>query len=146
VVITFNSTNFSGPVTKAVTINSNAANEPSARFEFTATVVQELAFNPSQFWFKDAEVGKVCAATITVTNNSTQPVTLTNYNTELQEFTLKLPKTPIAPGKSVEVIAELKPKSAVSVLNDNVTIQTTSKNEPAMYVRIFGSVKEFKFR
>lgn len=144
--ITFNSTNFTGQVTKAVTINSNAVNEPAARFEFTANVIQELAINPQQFWFKDAEVGRVATATISITNNSSEAVTLSSYNSGLQGLTLRLPKDPIAPGKSAEVIAELKAKTAVQVLNDGVSIQTTSKNEPNVYVRIFGSVKEFKFQ
>ncbi len=144
--ITFNSTNFTGQVTKAVTINSNAANDPAARFEFTANVIQEIAMNPQQFWFKDAEVGRVNSATITITNNSTEPVTLSSYNSGLQGLTVKLPKDPIAPGKSADVLAELKAKAAMQVLNDGVTIQTTSKNEPSVYVRIFGSVKEFKFQ
>jgi hypothetical protein len=144
--ITFNSTNFTGQVTKAVTINSNAANEAAARFEFTANVIQELAINPQQFWFKDAEVGRVATATISISNNSSEPVTLSSYNSGLQGLTLKLPKDPIAPGKTVDVAAELKAKAVAQVLNDGVSIQTTSKNEPNVYVRIFGSVKEFKFQ
>lgn len=146
VAITFNSTNFTGQVIKTVTINSNAANEPAARFEFTANVIQEIAINPQQFWFKDAEVGRISIATVTVTNNSDEPVTLSGYSSGLQGLTLKLPKDPIAPGKSAELVAELKAKAAVQVLNDGVTIQTTSKNEPNVYVRIFGAVKEFKFQ
>jgi hypothetical protein len=144
--ITFNSTNFTGQVTKAVTINSNAANDPAVRFEFTANVIQELAMNPQQFWFKDAEVGRVATATVSITNNSSEPVTLSGYNSALQGLTLKLPKDPIAPGKTIDILAELKAKAVAQVLNDGVSIQTTSKNEPNVYVRIFGSVKEFKFQ
>ncbi len=144
--ITFNSTNFSGKIHKSVTINSNAADAPQTTIEFEGNVIQELAVTPQQFWFQNAEVGRASYAKISITNNSTEPISLTSYESRCQGFTLILPKHPVKPGETVELTAELKAKSATQVLNDGVSIKTSSKNEPNVFVRIFGAVKEFKFQ
>lgn len=144
VLIAFNSANFNGKVHKTVTINSNAPSTPTV-VEFEGNVVQEIVVTPQQFWFQNAEVGRVTAAKISLTNNSAEPISLTSYESACQGFTLKLPKTPIKPGDTVELTAEMKAKNAIQVLNDAVVIKTSSPNEPEMIVRIFGSVKEFKF-
>jgi len=144
--ITFNSTNFSDSIHKSVTINSNAVNAPQLVVQFAGYVVQEISVSPQQFWFKDAEVGRPTWATIKLTNNSPEPITLTSYETGCQGFTLKLPQEPIKPGQTVDLTAELKAVKATQVLNDGVSIKTSSKNQPDVFVRIFGSVKEFKFQ
>lgn len=144
--ITFNSTNFSDSIHKSVTINSNAVNAPQLVVQFSGYVVQEISVSPPQFWFRDAEVGRPTWASVRITNNSTEPVTLTGYQTALQGFTLKLPKEPIRPGQSIDLMAELKAARATPVLSDGVSIKTSSKNQPDVFVRIFGSVKEFKFQ
>lgn len=145
VMVSFNSQNFSGKTRKTVTIHSNAPASPTV-VEFEANVVQEIAVNPQQFWFRDAEVGRTAKATITLTNNSKEPVSLTSYTCSVQGFSLTLPKTPIPPGKSVELTAELKAKTVMQVLSDGVSIKTSSRTEPDVFVRIFGSVKEFRFQ
>ncbi len=145
VMVSFNSQNFSGKTRKTVTIHSNAPSTPTL-VEFEANVIQEIAVNPQQFWFRDAEVGRAVKATITLTNNSKEPVSLTSYTCTVEGFSLTLPKAPIPPGKSVELTAELKAKAATQVLSDGVSIKTSSKTEPDVFVRIFGTVKEFKFQ
>lgn len=145
VLITFNSTNFTGKIHKTVTINSNAPSGATV-VEFEGNVVQEIAIEPQQFWFKDAEVGRVSSATVTLTNNSSEPIALTSYQSPRAGFSLTLPKDPIKPGGSVELVATLKAEAASQVLNESVSIKTSSKSEPDVYVRIFGAVKEFKFQ
>ncbi len=146
VVITFNSTNFSGKIHKTVTINSNAANAPQTMIEFEGNVIQEIAISPAQFWFRDAEVNRPSIARVVLTNNSSEPISLTGYTSNLHGLQLKLPSDPIKPGESIELAAELKAKGATQVLNERVAIKTTSKNEPEVQVLIFGAVKEFKFQ
>lgn len=145
VLITFNSTNFTGKIHKTVTVNSNTPGGPTV-VEFEGNVIQEIAIEPQQFWFKDAEVGRVSSAKVTLTNNSADSVTLTSYQSSRRGFSLTLPKEPIKPGGSVELVATLKPEAAIQVLNESVSIKTSSKSESEVYVRIFGSVKEFKFQ
>lgn len=144
-LITFNSKNFSGPVHKTVTVNSNSSNAPQTRIEFTATIIEEVSISPAQFFFKDAQTGRTATAALTIKNSGDKPLTLTGYRTHLAGFSLKLPSSPIKPGQSVQVVAEFKPKTAMPVLSDGVFLDTSSKNQPEIYIYVFGNVKEFKF-
>ncbi len=144
-LITFNSKNFTGTVHKTVTVNSNADGAPRTLIEFTATVVEDLAFTPMQFYFKDAEVGRKSTATISVKNESTKELMITGYRTQLESFVIKYPPKAIAPGESMELTAEFTPKKAVPVLSDGVFITTSSHAQSEVYIYIFGNVKEFKF-
>jgi hypothetical protein len=144
-VITFSSKNFTGPVHKTVTVNSNAPEAPQTRIDFTATVIEEVSIAPAQFFFKDAEAGRVATAAITVKNGGDKPLNLTGYRTGLAGFSLKLPPAPIKPGESAQVVAEFKPKNAMPVLSDGVFLNTSSQNQSEIYIYVFGNVKEFKF-
>ncbi len=145
VLITFNSTNFTGKIHKTVTVNSNAPGGPTV-VEFEGNVIQLIAVDPQQFWFKDAEVGRATTSKVTLTNNSAEPVSLTGYQSTCAGLTLVLPKGPIKPGGSVELVASLKAPTATQVLNESVSVRTTNKEEADLYIRIFGAVKEFKFQ
>ena len=144
-LITFNSKNFSGPVHKSLTINSNSVDAPRTVVEFTATVTEDLSFNPMQFYFKDAEVGRRSIATIKVKNESDKDLMITGYRTQLENFVVKYPPKALAPGETMDLTAEFTPKKAVPVLSDGVSITTSSKTQSEVYVYIFGNVKEFKF-
>lgn len=144
-LITFNSKNFNGPVHKTVTVNSNSEGSPRTLIEFTATVVQDLAFTPMQFYFKDAEVGKKSTAAVTVKNESSKELNITGYRSQLEDFVITYPPKPIAPGETMQITAEFTPKKAVPVLSSGVTITTSSQAQSEVYIYIFGNVKEFKF-
>lgn len=144
--ISFNSKNFSGPVQKTATIHSNAAGSPQTIVTFTATVTEEISIQPTHFWFRDAQVGSLTTATITVSNNGKSPLTLTGVKTQLQGLVLRLPKEPIAPGKSAQLTAEFKPEAARPVLSDGVFVTTSNTAQPQIYIQVFGNVKEFKFQ
>jgi chromosomal replication initiation ATPase DnaA len=128
-----------------VTVNSNDNDNPRTQIEFVANIVQEVSVNPGQFWFRDAEVGKKSTATIVVQNQGKEDLVIDSYNTKLKGLSIRLPEKPIHPGESAEIVAELKPKSAIVVLNDSVILKTNNANQPQVYVYIYGNVKDFKF-
>jgi hypothetical protein len=145
ILITFNSRNFNGPVHKTIAVNSNSVDAPRTTIEFTATVIEEVSLSQSQFWFREAEVGRTSFATITVTNNSKQKLGLSIAKVELAGFSLRLPEKPIEPGASAELVAEFTPKTATRILSSVVSLKTTSTAQPELFIQVFGSVKEFKF-
>jgi hypothetical protein len=143
--ITFNSRNFSGPVHKSVTVHSNSQAAPSLLLEFTATVMEEITLTPPQIWFRDAEVGVVSTALLTIKNQGKSALRLTGVKTQLEGLTLKLPEGAIEPGASAQIIAEYKAKVARPVLSDGVFVTTTSNSQPQIFIQIYGNVKDFKF-
>lgn len=141
--ITFNSKNFAGKVHKTVTVNSNAATNPKAVIEFSAFVVDEVALRPSNFMF-NATVGYAASSSVVVKNEGKLPLQITDFKSQLEGLSLRLPAAPIAPGDSATIVASFTPKNAAA-LSDGVFLTTTNPNQPEVYVRIIGNVKEFKF-
>jgi hypothetical protein len=143
--ITFNSKNFTGAVHKTVTVSSNDPETPRALVEFTAMIIDEIVVAPPQFWFKDAEVGRVSSVTITVRNGGNEPLRLTGFRTQLAGMTITLPTNPIEAGKTGQVTATFKPPAAVPIVSDGVFLTTTNPRQPEVFVPIYGNAKEFKF-
>ena len=142
--IMFNSKNFSGPVHKSVTINSNAGEAAKTVLAFTVTVIDEVKVLPGYFMFRDAMVGRASTYSIKVRNGGTEAFEITGSKTQLEGFSIKLPTNPIKPGESVDIVGTLTPK-AVATLSDGVSLKTTNTHQPEVYIRILGNVKEFKF-
>ena len=142
--VTFNSKNFSGPVHKSITINSNAVEPAKTVFEFTVNVIDEVKILPPYFMFRDAMVGQTGTASINIKNEGTDAFEITAFKTELEGFSLQLPTAPIKPGASLNLVATFHPKTA-SALSDGVFLTTTNPHQSEVYVRILGNVKEFKF-
>jgi hypothetical protein len=141
-LITFNSVGYVGEVHKSVTVNSNDSSSARTVIGFTATVVEEVAVNPRQLFFRDAEVGKVDTFNLSITNAGKKPFSVTGYQCALAGLTLDIPKEPVKPSETVRIKGEFKPKEARSVLTDLVAIQTSSKKQPEINIFIYGAIRE----
>jgi len=140
-LIKFNSKNFAGPVHKTVTIMSNSAEAERTIVEFTATVFDEIVMTPPQFWFKDAPVGKPSTLTISLKNAGDDTLRVNGFRTMLKEFNLIVPKSPIAPGEAVNLVATLTPAQVTSIIADRVFIETNNPRQPDVAVPVYGNVK-----
>lgn len=146
VKITFNSSTFSGPVHKTVTVISNSPGNDREVIEFSAKVTQEVSVTPAQIWFRDAELGKTTTISLTVKNDGKEPLGITGFRSTIEGVILSLPAKQIQPGTSMEIEGIFKPTTIKQVISDNLILKTTSKKQPEVTVPLFGSVKEFKFQ
>ena len=140
-LIKFNSKNFSGSIHKTVTINSNSAQAARTVIEFVGNIVDEIILTPNQFWFKEAQVGKESSLSLTIQNAGTDTLRLTGYRSTLKDFSLTLPKAPIPPGGSAEVVATFKPKQASAILADRVFLETSNARQPDVTLPVYGTIK-----
>jgi len=143
--ITFDSKNFTGHVTKTVTVRTSPATESPLLIEFTATIIDEITVTPQQFWFKDAEVGKKSQITITIRNAGKEPLRLTGWRSQLAGFTLTLPSAPVDTGKSVEITAEFIPEKASPIISDAVFVNTSNPRRSELYLPVYGNARAYKF-
>jgi hypothetical protein len=142
--ITFNSKNFSGPVHKVVTLNSNGDSLGYTTIEFTATVIDEIGLNPQSIIVPGAEVHKLSRVTLTVTNNGMTPLSLTGFRTDLKGLVLKLPGDPIPPGGTAAVDVEFTPEAPSPMLSDGVFVATNNIRQPEVYLQVYGGVRQAK--
>ena len=139
-VITFNSTNFVGRIDKHVTINSNDPASPHLSIDFTANVVEEVVISPRQFMFGPLKQGNTAEASITVENAGKTPLTITGYNTTTKGFVLHLPSTPITPGTTVVLKAELTASEFTPLISGHLMLLTSSPRQAEIYIPILGSM------
>ncbi len=144
VKITFNSKNFSGPVHKTVTLNSNGDSLGYTIIEFTASVIDEIGLNPQSIIVPDAEVKKTSTVTLAVTNNGMTALALTGFRTQLKGLVLKLPPEAISPGATAEIRVEFTPEAASPMLTDGVFVTTNNMRQPEVYLQVYGGVRQSK--
>lgn len=140
-LIKFNSKNFTGPVHKTVTVNSNSSDSPRLVIEFVATIVEEIGLTPQNFWFKDAQVGKQNTVTVALKNGGKDTLRVTAFRTSVPDFSLNVPSGPIAPGKTFEVVATFAPKAAIPLITDQVFLETTNPRQPTVAIPVYGNAK-----
>jgi len=142
--ITFNSKNFSGPVHKTVTLNSNGDSLGYTVIEFTASVTDEIGMNPQSIIVMEAEVNKTTTVTLTVTNNGMTPLSLTGFRTPLKGLVLKLPPDPIPPGGAAAIRVEFTPEAPSPMLTEGVFVTTNNLRQPEVYLQVYGGVRKPK--
>jgi hypothetical protein len=142
--ITFNSKNFTGPVHKTVTLNSNGDSLGYTIIEFTASVIDEIGLNPQSIIVPGAEVHKTSTVVLTVTNNGMVSLSLTGFRTELKGLVLKLPPDPIPPGGTGEIHAEFTPEAPSPMLTEGVFVTTNNMRQPEVYLQVYGGVRQAK--
>lgn len=140
-LIKFNSRNFTGQVHKTVTVNSNSAQASRTVIEFVANIVDEIVLTPTQFWFKEAKVGKESSLTATVKNAGADTLRLTGFRTSMKDFSLNVPSTPIPPGATYELVATLTPKQVSAILADRVMLETNNPRQPDVAIPVYGNIK-----
>jgi hypothetical protein len=143
--IRFDSKNFSGDVHKSVGIYSNGSEGGLTTIQFSATVFEEVHLAPQTLMFTNAEPNRSSELTIIVTNNGEKPLLLTGYHTTLAGLTVNLPHDPIPTGGTDTLHVVFLPQSVKSLVSEELFITTNNVHMPEVYIRVFASVKEFKF-
>ena len=120
-------------VTRAVTVTSNAKNQPSATLQLTGTVWKPIELSPASANFNVvADAPSNPPVVVRVTNNLEEPITLSEPECNNRSFATEL-KT-IEPGKVFELLVR-----AVSLPNQGlaqgvITMKTSSTNVPTITV------------
>jgi hypothetical protein len=140
--ISFNSSNFAGPVHKTVTIHTNIPGSESVTVAFTGKVVEEISLSVRYLMFQNAQLHGQIVSTFRVTNGGTEPLSLRSYRTQLKGLLLKLPPEPIPPGESAVVTVEFTPEIVAPVLTDGVFITTSNPHQPEIYLSVYGNIVE----
>jgi hypothetical protein len=138
--ITFNSSNFAGPVHKTVTVHTNIPGTESVPITFSGKVVEEISLSVRYLMFQNAKLRETTTSTFRVTNGGTRPLTLLGFRSILKGLKLSLPARPIAPGESAEVTVEFTPEAPAPILTDGVFITTDNAHQGDVYLSIYGNV------
>lgn len=138
----FDSNRFSGEVVKTVYLYTNDTAQSMAQLNLRGTVVREIELNPGQLDLGSLTPGTLREAKVALTNRGPKELQLLGIKSTVAEVTASLPNRRIAPGKSVEVVTKIAPKTGRGRLSGYLLIQTDSPHMPELRVPVYGDVVE----
>jgi hypothetical protein len=139
VPISFNSSGYSGPVTKAISVTCNDKTTPRPALQFKGTIWKPIDVIP-QFAVlnltADAPVG---SATVLITNNMPEPITVSAPQCSNPAFAIDF--TTNEPGRAFRVIVTTVPPLPAGSVQAQITLKTTSTNMPVVTITAFANVQ-----
>jgi hypothetical protein len=134
--IQFNPANFSGPVTKYVTVTCNDPTRASHTLQVQATIWRPIDLQPQYVHFLSVE-GEATneTKTIRIVNNEEEPVTLEAPQSSSPVFKTEL-KT-VRPGKEFELQVSYTGPVSNASMQGIISIKTSATNMPALSASAF---------
>ena len=133
--ISFNTSSYSGKVSKQVYVASNDTGNARLTVTFTTNVMNVVLFEPKMLSFDNMKLDSTYTKTITVTNPSSKAaLKITSIETKNPSLTMTLMKNTLMPGESTQLQAVFKPtktgtiQGVAEVTTDNQVQQKVNLN------------------
>lgn len=141
--VTLRITDRSQALSKTITIMSNDPANQRKILYLKANVVVPLEWVPRNWYsFSDMKVGYESVATLTLKNNTANPVKLMDYTVTPENITTNISRGKILkPGEEIPITLRVKP-TASGAFNCNLIIKTNNLDYPELKVSGSGKVSE----
>jgi hypothetical protein len=137
VKVEFNSTGFRGPATKHVYISSNDPGKPMVNVVLNAEIKEELepSTKSNVLWLGTVQMGKSVTETISFTNVSGRQIKVKGVSAKNPGISVKFEPESLKPSEEVKLTITVTQKTE-GYLNEEIFIETDSKNQPRVPLRI----------
>lgn len=138
--IVFDSTNFSGKVTKNVAIETNDPKSPNYTLTLNGTIVEEVQITPRQVNLGQIKAGSAAKATVTLTNRGSKPLKVLSAKAQTPQITAEIKKPLLKTGESGNIEITAMPHTTDRILSGYLTITTDSAKKSEIVVPVYGSL------
>lgn len=142
VSITFDAKRYTGPVSKAISMNTNDASQKHVNVTFKANVVKSLQCDPEYFFFS-AMVDSAAENTVTIENTSSQTIHIKSVTPSSGFISVKLSKNDLDPGEEATLTGTIRPTVA-GTERGSIELTTDFKPYPKFTVTYFALAKAKK--
>lgn len=136
----FDSTNFSGKITKTITVETNDPATPTITLTLRGTIREELVVSPRQLNLGLIKVGGSKEVQLTVENHGERPVKIVSVTTPMPQVKVVAKRTALKPGESSVVTVTVTPRNEDRFLSGYLAIGTDIPGRPEISVPLYGSV------
>ncbi|SNB46020.1 DUF1573 domain-containing protein [Geobacter sp. DSM 9736] len=136
---TFNSTNFTGNITKTIALETNDPQTPNYTLTMKGVVNSEVQANPKQLNFGQVKAGTAKTLVLSVENRGKKPLKLTSVKTPMPQVVIKSENQQLRPGESGKIHITVTPRAEDRILSGYVTIATDHPTKAEIMVPVFGS-------
>lgn len=137
--IVFDSTNFSGKVTKNVTLETNDPKAPSYTLSLNGTIIEEIQITPRQLNLGQIKAGNPARSTITLTNRGNGSLKIISAKAQIPQITAEIKKQQLRSGESAAIEITVTPKATDRILSGYLTITTDSPKKGEIVIPVYGS-------
>lgn len=136
--VEFNSSGYRGKVEKHINITSNDPLSQNVLIKLIAEVKEELEFinHSGSLWLGNIGLGKTFVQGASFKNISDHVIKIKNFTTSSSYFDIKSEKKILNPSDTLNVQITVKPQKLGFNNNDYFTIETDSKNQPSVEIKI----------
>lgn len=135
----FDSTNFSGPVTKIVYVHSNDPQLPVASLTLSGIVSEQISVNPRQINLGVIKRGTSREILISVDSRE-EKITVTGTRTSGPQARAVVRKETAKQGKAAEVLVTITPTAEDRMLSGYIMVMTDHPVKREISIPFFGSV------
>jgi hypothetical protein len=138
--VTFDSTGFSGPMTRTVTVSCNDKTQPTVVLQLAGTLWKPIEVNPAMAYFNVPPDSSAPASTVVhIVSNLPEPLTVFPPESNQPAFTAVL-KTNEA-GKHFELTITAVPPFSSGTIQGQIKLKTSSSNTPLLSVSAMAHVQ-----
>jgi hypothetical protein len=137
VLIEFNSAGYHGKVEKYVNITTNDPTSQYVTVKLIANVKEELEPKNHSvlLWFGTVNVDKTSEQSTYLKNVSEHPIKIKGFAVSSPSISVKLEKRTLNPNDSLDIQVTIKAEK-VGYSNEHFTVETDSKNQPSVEMRV----------
>lgn len=136
----FNSTGFSGAVTKSATVTCNDPAQSNIYLQLKATIWRPIEVTPATVYFNlSAESPANERRTVRIVNNLEAPLTLSAPESTNQAFRTEL--ATVKPGKEFELRVTAQPRPGSMREQGSVTLKTSATNSPLLTIPVYANIQ-----
>jgi len=140
VMATFDSTGYSGSVTKEVIVESNDPQNPEYTLTLKGTVAEKINISPGRADFGSVRGGTAKELVLTVENRGEKNLRLKEVVSSLSQVTARLSRGTLRPGESGGIILKAAPGKDDRLLSGFIRLETDSPSKPMILISVYGSV------
>lgn len=137
--ITFDSTNFSGKVSKTVFLDTNDPKSPAVTLTLTGSITEEIQIAPRQLNLGQTKIGTPKEVTISVTNRGNKPLKLVSAKSPISQVVARIRKDQLKPGESGIIDVTVTPRAEDRMLSGYLFITTDNPQKSEITVPLYAS-------
>lgn len=137
---TFDSANFSGKITKTITVETNDPANPTYTLTVKGVVNEELFVTPRQANLGLVRIGGTKEIVLTLENRGEQAVRIASVSSPMPQVKVSAKKNSLRPGESTPISVKVTPRETDRFLSGFISITTDNPGKPEITVPLYGSV------
>lgn len=137
--ITFDSSNFSGKVSKTIFLDTNDPKSPAVTLTLTGAITEEIQIAPRQLNLGQTKIGTPKEVTISVTNRGNRPLKLVSAKSPISQVVARIRKDQLKPGETGVIDVTVTPRAEDRMLSGYLFITTDNPQKSEIMVPLYAS-------